>query len=57
MSKLICRAQENSDIMGGMGQEVRLLRAELWRRLTAQLLVRMSDAASSTSKQPSALAV
>lgn len=33
MPYLIRRAQENSDLMGGVGHEMAMLRAELWRRL------------------------
>ncbi|KAK9803261.1 hypothetical protein WJX72_001773 [[Myrmecia] bisecta] len=34
---LIRRARENSDIMGGVGKETRMIRAELWRRFTQAL--------------------
>jgi proline dehydrogenase len=34
MPYLIRRAQENSDMLGGVGHEMRLLRSELWRRFT-----------------------
>lgn len=34
MPYLIRRAQENSDLMGGVGHEMRLLRGELWRRFS-----------------------
>ena len=30
---LIRRAQENSDMLGGVGKELGLIRTELWRRM------------------------
>ena len=35
MPYLIRRAQENSDLMGGVGHEMSMLRRELWRRMLA----------------------
>jgi Proline dehydrogenase len=36
MPYLIRRAQENSDVMGGVGKEMGMLRAEVKRRLTGR---------------------
>ena len=36
MPYLIRRAQENSDLMGGVGHEMSMLRRELWRRLVGR---------------------
>ena len=33
MPYLIRRAQENSDLMGGVANEMSMLRRELWRRM------------------------
>ena len=39
MPYLIRRAQENSDLMGGVGHEMNMLRRELWRRIVGGNLV------------------
>ena len=36
MPYLIRRAQENSDLMGGVGHEMSMLRRELWRRMVSR---------------------
>lgn len=36
----LSRKQENSDMLGGVGHEMRLMRSELWRRFTSRLPLR-----------------
>ncbi len=44
MPYLIRRAQENSDLMGGVGHEMSMLRQELWRRMVGRNPVRRAVA-------------
>lgn len=56
MPYLVRRAQENSDIMSGVGNDMRLLRAELWRRLRARLPSRGGSAGTRSGPPAHALA-
>mmetsp|Transcript_5093 Transcript_5093/g.14616 ORF Transcript_5093/g.14616 Transcript_5093/m.14616 type:complete len:636 (-) Transcript_5093:748-2655(-) len=53
MPYLIRRAQENSDMMGGVGHEMRLLRGELLRRMGLSFLTRRKVADSTSDHSPS----